>query len=218
MKLPRLHTTSGFLFMIMFLISGGDLLFGQITFTPDPDSKLWIEGRSNVNQFSCEAVNYQGEAVLLNQAPDEFDMQAEEQVKLQLQIPVRSFECGRSRMNRDLYNALRSEEFLYIEFEFSNARNITENGDVPNSYILEITGILTVAGTSRAIDFKADGYILEDGRLRAVGKKAILMTDYDVEPPTGLLGLVRAENELTVHFDLYASPTGNEELSTDLIN
>ncbi len=193
-------------------------MFGQITFTPDPDSKIWIEGRSNVNQFSCEAGNYQGEAVLLNQAPDEIDMQANEQVKLELKIPVRSFECGRSRMNRDLYNALRSEEYLYIEFEFSNARNITENGDVPNSYILEISGILTVAGTSREINFKADGYILENGRLRAVGKKAIMMTDYDVEPPTGLLGLVRAENELTVHFDLYASPGNNEELSIDLTN
>jgi hypothetical protein len=218
MKLPRLHITTSILSMIILLIGGGELLFGQITFTPDPDSKIWIEGRSNVNQFSCEAGNYQGEAVLLNQSPDETDMQADEQVKLELQIPVRSFECGRSRMNRDLYNALRSEEFLYIEFEFSNARNITENGDVPNSYILEISGILTVAGISREINFKADGYILEDGRLRAVGQKEILMTDYDVEPPTGLLGLVRAENELTVHFDLYASPRNNEELSIDLTN
>jgi hypothetical protein len=204
--------------MIILLICGGDHLFGQITFTPDPDSKIWIEGRSNVNQFSCEAGNYQGEAVLLNQTPGETDMQENEQVKLELQIPVRSFECGRSRMNRDLYNALRSEEYLYIEFEFNNARNITENGDVPNSYILEISGILTVAGTSREINFKADGFILEDGRLRAVGQKSILMTDYDVEPPTGLLGLVRAENELTVHFDLYASPQNNDELTIEFIN
>jgi hypothetical protein len=48
------------------------------------------------------------------------------------------------------------------------------------------------------------GYFLNDGRLRAMGSKAIKMTDYNVEPPTAMLGLVKAENELTVHFDLIA--------------
>jgi len=48
-----------------------------------------------------------------------------------------------------------------------------------------------------------DGNFLDDGRIRVTGKKEIKMTDYDVEPPTGLFGLVRAEDELTVHFDLY---------------
>lgn len=189
--------------VILFMADGGVFLQAQTIITPDEESKLWIEGRSNINQFSCTAERYEGEAEIRNQTVFEFAGQAEEQIRLELKIPVRSFECGRNRMNRDLYDALKSDEFSYITFDFKNAKTLP--GSNNDTYKLEIEGVLTVAGTSRDITFEAEGFILDDNQMRTVGQKTILMTDYNVEPPTGLLGLVRAENELTVHFDLYAS-------------
>jgi hypothetical protein len=185
-------------------------LSAQTIITPDPDSKIWIEGNSNVNRFTCAAEKYRGEARIYSESLGEIAGRADEQVRLELNIPVRSFECGRSRMNRDLYDALKSDEFFYITFEFQSAETLSGNGN--DSFRLKVSGILTVAGTSREITFESDGFILENNRVRAVGDKTILMTDYNVEPPTGLLGLVRAENSLTVHFDLYASPTNRSEI------
>lgn len=209
---PRKYIIFFISLFIVTGISGACSLSAQTIITPDPDSRIWIEGRSNVNSFSCRAQNYEGEAVIINQVSDTSQVDPNEQVRLELKIPVRSFECGRNRMNRDLYNALRSDEYLYITFDFKDAQNLTNGENNNNNYKLRISGTLTVAGYSREITFDADGYILDNSRLRAVGKKTILMTDYNVEPPTGLLGLVRAENELTVHFDLYASPESSSEL------
>jgi polyisoprenoid-binding protein YceI len=211
MNHPRKNITLFLSLLIVIIISGVGNISAQTIITPDPDSRIWIEGKSNVNSFSCRAQSYEGEAVIINQVSDVTEVNPNDQVRLELKIPVRSFECGRNRMNRDLYDALRSDEFLYITFDFKDAQNLT-NGDNNSNYKLRISGTLTVAGYSREITFDADGYILDSNRLRAVGKKTILMTDYNVEPPTGLLGLVRAENELTVHFDLYASPENSSEL------
>ncbi len=210
MTLHRLHITFWFMLLAAALPGVESHLSAQTIITLDADSKIWIEGRSNVNRFTCAAEKYEGEARIYSESLEEVASRADEQVRLELNIPVRSFECGRSRMNRDLYDALKSDEYFYITFEFQEAETLSSNGN--GSFTLRVHGILTVAGTSREIAFEAEGFILENNRVRAVGEKTILMTDYNVEPPTGLLGLVRAENRLTVHFDLYASPTNRSEI------
>jgi polyisoprenoid-binding protein YceI len=70
-----------------------------------------------------------------------------------------------------------------------------------------VKGTLTVAGNTRDIQFVTNAYYLEPTRVRAIGKTTIRMTDFDVEPPTALMGLVKADHELTVSFDLVAKET-----------
>jgi len=189
----------------------GSTAVAQVQYVPDTDSRVWIEGRSNVNQFTCESLSYEGEATLYEDALEEGEEIAsrDEYASIRIEIDVFDLECGRGRMNRDLRDALRAEEFPKITFIFGNVLDMSaaaqdESHSSPLAMQLEINGSLSVAGTTRDIQVKLVGYFLEDGRLRAVGSKSILMTDFNVEPPVALMGLVRAEDELTVHFDLIA--------------
>ena len=50
-----------------------------------------------------------------------------------------------------------------------------------------------------------DAVLLEGETLRVEGKAELKMTEYNVEPPTALLGVVRADDDLSVHFKLFAS-------------
>jgi len=50
------------------------------------------------------------------------------------------------------------------------------------------------------------GRRLESGRMHAQGTLPIQMTDFNVEPPTAMLGLIRVRDEITVHFDITAVP------------
>ncbi len=216
MNISSIHRTILKVFIVigisMFGIWVDGNLQAQLKYSPDSDSRIWIEGSSNVNQFTCTAERYEGEAQLPGEAAGSDNQMTDDGLILEFRIPVQSFECGRSRMNRDLYNALKAGEFLYISFEYKDAINITPATDQPGVFTLEIAGTLTVAGTSREILFDAQGHVLDNMRLRANGKKEIRMTDFDVEPPTGLLGMVRARDRLTVHFDLFASPDPDSQL------
>lgn len=42
--------------------------------------------------------------------------------------------------------------------------------------------------------------------MHAQGTLPIQMTDFNVEPPTAMLGLIRARDKITVHFDITAVP------------
>lgn len=207
MKLLRINNKSIILLLISLVISGGEL-FSQTTFRAHENSRLWIEGRSNVNTFECMAQEYIAEAILPAVSSPEFvdpelpDLNIQDNVTITVGIKVDGFECGRSRMNRDLKEALNSAEFPEITFILKNASalSIPENPD--DGFDIEVEGSLRVAGVTRDIKFQSKGYYMNDGRIRAIGSKSIKMSDFNVEPPTALLGMVKAEDELNVRFDL----------------
>lgn len=207
MNLLRTDIKSILLVLIALGLSGGEL-FSQSTFRAHENSRLWIEGRSNVNTFECMAQEYIAEAILpeiQNQQIDEAELpevNIEDNVTITVGIKVDGFECGRSRMNRDLKEALNSDEFPEITFTLRNATALTIPENIEDGFELEVEGSLTVAGVTREITFQSQGYYMSDGRIRAIGSKSIKMSDFNVEPPTALLGLVKAEDELNVRFDL----------------
>tara|TARA_R100001143_G_scaffold52481_1_gene47633 strand:- start:16177 stop:16836 length:660 start_codon:yes stop_codon:yes gene_type:complete len=193
----------------LFALQGlGEVVYSQITYTPDPSSRLWIEGRSNINEFQCQANQYFAEASLIdNNDQNELQQEEQEQVFLQVEIRVDGFECGKNRMNRDLQDALKSSEYPEITFMFASAEILEMPSSHDQAFELEVEGSLTVAGNTRDIRFNARAYFLESHKVRAIGNTTIKMSDFDVEPPTALMGLIKADDELTVNFDLIASET-----------
>lgn len=197
------------LILLVLKLSPGAVISAQyITYVPEEVSKLWIEGRSNINEFECQANQYFGEATLFeNTGPVEFSQNLQERVFLQVEIRVDGFECGRSRMNRDLQDALKSKDFPEIIFIFDSADLIGSPELNDGAFEIMVKGSLTVAGNTRDIQFLTKAYYLEPAKVRAIGKTTIRMTDFNVEPPTALMGLVKADDELTVNFDLVARET-----------
>lgn len=165
-------------------------------------SRLWIEGSSNVNTFQCQAERYTTQ--IEPPTPDSA-------IDVEVDISVEGFECGKRRMNRDLYETLQSEAFPNISFEYIAADSLTYM-DENDRYTMVVTGYLSVAGTQKEIRFPMDATLSEDGIVQATGKTTLRMTEYNVEPPRALLGLVRVEDELTVHFELFASTSNVETL------
>lgn len=179
----------------------------QTYFHPDKaHSSLRIEGRSNVSEFECISQSYSGSASVYNRESMDLDENRfQGAVFLEVRIQADGFECGRRRMNRDLQQALKSDRHPEIIFQYESAEILERPAAHGKPYLLFVEGTLTAAGETREIGFEAKGYYLEDSRMRATGHSDIRMTDFNIEPPTALLGLVQAEDELTVHFDLITS-------------
>lgn len=209
MKTKFFSQTIILLFFILFALQGfGEKVYSQTTYTPDSSSRLWIEGRSNVNEFECLAKQYSAEAAFINSDDQiEFQREEQEQVFLQVEIRVDGFECGKNRMNRDLQEALKSSEFPEITFMFNSAEILDMPTENDQAFQLQVRGSLTVAGNTRDVQFNARAYFLETHKVRAIGNTTINMSDFDVTPPTALMGLIKADDELTVNFDLIASET-----------
>jgi len=166
-----------------------------------PESKLWIEGTSNLHGWSCKAEKLDAEI--------EFDAASAAQVsvappkalkKVEVKVPVRSLKCGHGAMDDNLYKALNAEaapNISYILATFEAA-----NGDSKDTFTLKTVGTLTIAGKENKLTMDVVATRLADGTVKATGMVPIKMTDYGIKPPTAIFGRLKTGDEVKVNFEL----------------
>ena len=166
-----------------------------------PDSRLWLEGSSNVRDWRCEAKSLDASIDLDDNTYDA--MGSVERVRgVQVRVPAYALTCGRSQMDDIMYKALRADdepECRQIVGKFDVVTR--EPGDPEHSLVMQ--GTLRVAGRERVVRVPVEVQQQSDGSLRAQGALPILMTDYGITPPKALFGVLRTENRLVVKFDLF---------------
>jgi len=166
-----------------------------------PESKLWIEGTSNLHGWSCKATTLD--------AAVELDAAAVAQVtvappkalkKVQVKVPVKSIKCGHGGMDDNLYKALKADEspdISYIMATFEAAP-----GEAKDSFTLHTIGTLTIAGKENKVSMDVVATRLADGTVKATGVVPIKMTDFGIKPPTAIFGRLKTGDEVKVNFEL----------------
>ena len=109
-----------------------------------------------------------------------------------------------SKMDNKTYETFRSDQNPNIIYTCSNAA-VKINAD--HGVVIETTGQLSMAGTSKSVSLTAKGKELANGDLQLSVSHKIKMTDYKMEPPVMLLGTIKVGDEITVHFDFVLTQT-----------
>ena len=167
-----------------------------------PDSRLWIEGSSNLRDWSCEATAL--DASLDLDGGRGLELRGVEAVgklrRVQVSVPVNALKCGRGQMDRIMYKSLRADDEPDCRYIIGSFDVVASDEDAEVSF--SALGTLRVAGRENAVKLDVVVEQLSDGSLRAQGALPILMTDYGIAPPTALFGVIRTENRIVVKFDL----------------
>ncbi len=120
--------------------------------------------------------------------------------RVQLQVPVKSFDCGNPKMEHDLRRSLRAKEFPVIVFDLhriESARVLR-----PGRYAISIAGALRLAGVEREEEIELLAERTAPDRFRFTAVLPVKMSDFEIDPPVALFGLIRAAAELKISFDL----------------
>ena len=179
-------------------------------------ARIWLEGTTNINRFSCQTYDADGmgghnEALemadsILNVSYSPKTKNVNNSLQGWLKVGVSSLDCGNKHMNKDVYHSLKSDSFPNIFFTLETATLIKPGLTQKDPFKVETTGELTIAGQTREIKVVARGYRLKKGCFRVQGSKPILMSDYNINPPSPFFGIVKTKDQITVHFDLIATP------------
>jgi hypothetical protein len=190
---------SAFIAIISHLY-GNTGTFGKYSISKQ--SKVWIEGSSTVNEFTCLTYNVQGIGVLDSAHSTSPVLGAPINVscKAEFAVTVKSMDCGNRMMNDDMYEALKSDEHKLISYELKQVRIVNR---LPGNAMEAMTqGVLTVAGRPQNIQMKVKLKPIGGGKYNIEGQKEVTMTSFGVKPPTAMMGLIKAHDKLTFHFDI----------------
>ena len=105
-------------------------------------------------------------------------------------------------MNEDMYNALKADSFPVIKYELTD-KIILSDWKTPESVsTVNTNGTLTIAGISKLIPMPVTIKMLTKDRFQITGSKTLSMHSFHITPPTALWGLIKADDRLTVRFEL----------------
>ena len=117
---------------------------------------------------------------------------------LSFSTPVNALKSEHSSMDNNAYKALKSDKAPQISYVISSA-TITQS---PAGSTVACKGKLTIAGTARDEDVVAICKTNADNTITVTGTKKISMQQYNITPPTFMLGAVKTGNDIVLTFNL----------------
>lgn len=208
-RLPSLLSGSIVTILIVSLLPTAIATGQPVELVVHPKSQFWIQGRATTHSFTCEVNRVEGSATLSSDADTMSESKAPRtseasETSVAVAVPVKSFDCGRDRMTRDLQETLKMDEHPEITFELIHATVTGQMDSSAHWRRIELLGTLTIAGRKRLNRLQVAARALGDHRFRIRGCHPVRMTDHNIEPPTKALGLIKVKDRVEVQFDLLA--------------
>lgn len=172
-------------------------------FVIEDASELNLRGSSNVNTFTCLCLCYEknrSHSLQLRSNPGsrtvEFD-------RTGLRLTTHDLDCGHKGINTDLYRTLKADKYPSITIELLRAQetgaSLTETKGWVN--VKAMTAI-TIAGVRREVPMEIRAQHMGSSQFRFVGSRDILMSDFRLDPPKPMMGLIKVRDNITINLDL----------------
>ena len=179
------------LILILCIVSVAQL---KNTFTLSKGYAVTIQGTSNLHNWSETVEDVTGESIISYNKDETFDL---ENIYLKMSVHSIKSEMG-SIMNDNTYKALKADAHPMIIFKLTSP---IASIPIKSSKTILATGDLTIAGITKCITMQVNVSILTKQKMTFIGSQPIKMSDYNVEPPTALLGTLKTGDEITIHFN-----------------
>lgn len=157
--------------LLLLLFFTGLVGFGQ--------GEVSIEVRTNINHFTCEC------------EAEDFVLHKNANGKKAIKFPLADFDCPKRKIERDLMELFEAKDYPFIELVVDNVEK--EKGHIK-------------AKISLAIREEKKEYLLNltedtiEGESFLTGQQHILLSDFELDPPVKMLGLVKVKDEFTIRF------------------
>lgn len=195
--------------LIFLLTIAAALIFADLTLSHAQNNdislkldnhSMLIDGTANVRDWDSEVKKIDAEVVL-----KEFDLSdlssltAEHFKTLKLNMPVSDIESDSRRLTRNLQDYLKGDDHPYIKFNLKSIENVEAEDN--NSAVVTAIGVINAAGVDHEVTMTVNASV-NSGTVTFSGTQDLLMTDFGIDPPTAVMGTVRARDEIQIIYSL----------------
>lgn len=166
-------------------------------FVVQPDSKLSIFGKTNVNSFQCAIKQYCGSDTLILQEGGKMKPFF---VKGYVGLEAASFDCGMAMMTSDFSKTIKAKDYPFIGIEFKSFERVPSYACREEKF----KGIMAIhlSGTSRVFELDCTMETKPNGLIHLKGLRQFTFSDFKLIPPKRMMGMVTVQEELEVNFHL----------------
>jgi hypothetical protein len=203
----RQKTRKIYLFAIFALIMISFLSFEKTAmvrkaFLISPSSKLYINGSSNINKFTCNCIENFGKHYF------NIEANAGDRVvhfrNTALKLTTNRLNCGHKGINKDLYEALKADKHPHISIVLNRAVQQPDAmlADAQDWIDLKANAVITIANVAKELELDVRARRIEGNKYQFVSSKNLKMSDFNITPPQPMFGLIKVHDQISINLDL----------------
>ncbi len=159
------------------------------------NSTLAIDGSSNINQFTCDIREYVRTDTLKSvndQARKKYFFS-----NSNLSVDLKRFDCHHKYITADFRKMLKTDAYPNLVIRFISLDEFHGEGIVKGLVDIEL------AGKKKRMEINYNCSHIGSNQLRLQGEKIMKFSDFELEAPRKIGGLIKINEEINVHFNLY---------------
>jgi hypothetical protein len=183
---------------LLFVMSLSASITTAMAQTPlhSQDMDMKLTGTSNLHDWEMNAAHGTSKATFLIDKKGKVVSMSQ----LGFSFPAKNLKSDHTAMDKNTYKALRTDKNPNISF-VGTSSSIKSTGG--NNYTLNCNGRMTIAGVTNATNLIATGvYNPATGSFTITGVKKMKMTDYNVKPPTAVMGTIKTGDDIILSYNV----------------
>ena len=182
-------------------------------------SQITVEGTSTIHDWKAKGEVIHGHLILqeayIASLWSKLPSPQKITPRVEVKIPVLSLKSGNSTLDKNMHKALMVQEQPLITYrleaaEIQPGRNDPE-ADTERQASIVVKGILAVAGVSQAMEIPVQVRRLPDNKLEVSGETILRMTDFGINPPRLMMGVLRTGDEVHVRWTWVLIPAADQQ-------
>ncbi|MBO9201912.1 MULTISPECIES: hypothetical protein [Niastella] len=169
----------------------------EIKWVIQKTSRLNIAGHTNVNNFACGVDQYtRTDTITFMYDP------TSSCIKLRgaLLIDINLIDCRNKPMTCELKRTLKQPQYPFLKIAFLTLEKIA--GQMGNDNMKGCVNI-EMAGVCKRFEINYAALVKNEACMELIGCQTFRFSDFGLEPPRKMGGIIRVKNELDVQFHLY---------------
>ena len=185
----RQLTFSAFILLMLLVLMS--ITNAQVKYATKDDMNLLVSGTSTLHDWDMKAAKGECEAMFTFNGNGEIvGLTA-----LSFIVPSEALKSEHTGMDKNAYKALKTDKVKTISYKLISATITAEN-------LIKCAGKLSIAGIIKEAELLACYKINSDKSITVYGKKNISMKEFNMEPPTFMMGTIKTGNDIVLKFDL----------------
>jgi polyisoprenoid-binding protein YceI len=191
------------LLLTLFLTTGAIAQTVTLTLT---NSEMKIDGTSNIRDWDANVktlnvtflINEMDEFSLTTLTPENFN-------SLSILMPVKDIESDTRGLTGNIQKYLKKDQHPIIRFDLEKIESIETATENDADILITALGTVTAAGVTSPVTMQVFAKENANGTVSFYGEQNLLMTSFNIDPPTAVMGTVRARDEFKVIYNLTLS-------------
>lgn len=186
--------------LVTFLFLSGSLFAQDVTLTIQGVPQMKIDGDSNVRSWDADITKL--DATVVFEGVDNLSLETmtpESFKSMSITIPVEEIDSGTRGLTRNIHKYLKEDDYPNITF---NLNRVTKIEVTNGTALITAEGVINAAGKDHSVPMTVTASMNPDGSVNFSGEQELLMTSFDIDPPTAIMGTVRAKDEFKVIYSV----------------